>query len=700
MLKYLPFTLTTLLFSCFLTAQTTITWDGGGATTDWQEQENWDGDVVPTAVDVAVFNTNVTVTGTAPAAPVQLILSDGAQVVFDLDLTIGDGTTAGNAVELQTGARFVIENGRTFTLLPESGSNGLNIGSGADNVNVNIKGSAALNITGGNHGINVANATASFIQRGTTSISSPGVHGVRLAAGDFTNLGALIITGAGTNGIDNSATFSNQTSSTTSILIDDAVSNGIKNKAGATFTNQKDITINNTSGVTTDGVSSEGTWTNEASGSIVVNGMEDDGVEAAGGSFANDGSISVTLKATAMSGNGGVVIGTDSEVVTFTNTSNNSIFVDGGSSGGRDIIVAGMGDLNNTGTITLSGGDDGARFFNDGNFTNDLQGTLDLTDGRVNSSGTLTNNGLIISTRGGSGIFSTGTANNNAFFKYDGSNSFANGSGGGDDLGISLNQFSERVLDLDGGNEVDIAEVSYVWTYNGAPIGTSDATGFLTVDCAAIDDDTINVRPEGLDLGSDPIRLRAVCNPALPVELTSLVAVNMPKSIMIKWRTATEIASDYMAVERSSTGGTFVEIGRVSSAGYSEIEQQYELEDTAPLSGTNLYRLRQVDVDGTTVYSEVVAAEFVGNLTESSSELLVFPTVISAGQVLSVDLRHLQFGSIQAFRVVDTNGRSMKTFQLNGGEIGAVSQLPQRSGIYFLVNEDQAGRTSTRFIIR
>lgn len=689
------------LFSLFLvtslSAQTSLVWDGE-IDTDWNNAMNWNPNQVPTAADTAVFNMALTVTGATPGTAKMLRLFTGNTVIFDLDLNIGDGATPGNTVELQSGSRLVLENNRTLTITPEAGSNGIQIGS-TGTTTVNIKGTATLNITGGRHAINMNNPDAEFVMRGTTNIVTPTGVGVRLVSGTFDNRGGLNITGSTSFGIDNTGTFINTASSTTVISIDGAGADAIRNRVGGTFTNEKDITLDNSSGATVDGICTEGDFINTDNGTITISDMGDDGVEI-DGSFDNAGTVNITLKSGAVNSNYGIVVGTAVDAGVLINSSNNSINVDGGDAVGRGILVDDAGSVSNTGTITLTGGDDGGRITTRGIFTNELLATLDLTDGRVNNGGTLTNNGLIVSTRGGSGIFSTGTSNNNAFFSYDGSNTFANGSGTVNEMGISLNQFSARVIDItDGGAVVDIAEVPYTWTYNGVPIGTADATGLLTVDCSLIDNDTINIRPEILDFGSTPIRLRGICAQALPIELTNLEALTMPKSIMIKWQTSVEEANDYMAVERSTDGETFSEIGRVAGAGYSLALNNYELEDELPASGVNYYRLRQVDLDGTANYSEMVSAIFFGETTRVEDQLRVYPTVISRGQSLTADLSNLRDGATHSFRVMDANGRVMENLQLNGGTVSSITISNLSPGIYHFV-ESNGVLSGVRFIVR
>ncbi|WP_020571391.1 autotransporter outer membrane beta-barrel domain-containing protein [Neolewinella persica] len=687
MRKHLLLTFAVLLFSCSLFAQATITWDGGGATTDWNDMLNWDGDVVPTAVDKAVFNTNVTVTGTAPAALVQLQLASGAQVIFDLDLTVGDGTTAGNTIELFSGARLVIENGRSFNLLPEANSNGFQIGSGATGATVNVKGTASMTITGGKHGVNIANATASFVQRGTTMIINSTGNGIRLTDGEFINSGGLMITGAALNGIDNAANFTNFRSSTTVLTITNAVGSGIKNKATGIFINDKEIIITG-GGVTSDGINTEGAFTNMENSDITTSGMDDDGIEVVAGTFDNDGAITTMAKTGATSANNALAITGG----ILTNTSNNSLNADGGDTG-RAIGIAAAGSLLNTGTVTLTGGDDGNRINSGGDVTNDIGGTIDLTDGRINTSGTLTNNGLIISTRGAAGIFNTGTATNNAYFTYGGGN-FASGSGTFDDQGIDLDKGSSWRIDVMNGCSVKLANVPYEYEEGSTSVGTSAADGTLTFDDMTFSAADINIKPVGLSFPTGlKVRLQnATCNPALPIELSALEAVAMPKSIMVKWTTATEIDNDYIAVERSIAGAVFTEIGRVAGYGTRRFAADYELEDAYPVSGTNYYRLRQVDQDGTTTYSHVVSADFAG---ANAGAMKVFPTVVSAGGQLNVDLREMSFAVLV---LADAHGRQVSTYQLEGGVVASLPIPNLQPGMYYLRNSGNA--VTTRFIIQ
>jgi hypothetical protein len=103
---------------------------------------------------------------------------------------------------------------------------------------------------------------------------------------------------------------------------------------------------------------------------------------------------------------------------------------------------------------------------------------------------------------------------------------------------------------------------------------------------------------------------------ALPVRLINFTAtLNADnKSVLIKWTTASELNNAYFLVERSTNGIDFVAIGKITGKGNSTTLQDYSLTDNAPFSGKNYYRLTQVDVEGTSDYSQVVTVNLVQEL--------------------------------------------------------------------------------------
>ncbi len=95
----------------------------------------------------------------------------------------------------------------------------------------------------------------------------------------------------------------------------------------------------------------------------------------------------------------------------------------------------------------------------------------------------------------------------------------------------------------------------------------------------------------------------------LPVELTYFNATIIGGEVFLKWETASEVNHDYFAIEKSTDGSGFYEIGRAMDGEETAIGKEYGYWDL-PDKGLNYYRLRQVDLDGAFEYSDTKVVDF------------------------------------------------------------------------------------------
>lgn len=82
----------------------------------------------------------------------------------------------------------------------------------------------------------------------------------------------------------------------------------------------------------------------------------------------------------------------------------------------------------------------------------------------------------------------------------------------------------------------------------------------------------------------------------LPVVLAAFEGSQQGQHIELRWETVREFNNDFFLLERKGEGEAWQPIGRVSARGSSG--QVYHFTDQQPLYGSNLYRLRQVDLNG------------------------------------------------------------------------------------------------------
>lgn len=172
----------------------------------------------------------------------------------------------------------------------------------------------------------------------------------------------------------------------------------------------------------------------------------------------------------------------------------------------------------------------------------------------------------------------------------------------------------------------------------------------------------------------------------LPVELLSFDAKESDGGALLRWTTASERGNDYFVVERSAQGFEFEELLRVQGDGDSQSMQEYEAVDEAPLPGISYYRLRQVDEDGTSSLSSVVALTWV-----ERRNLILSPNPMESGL-----LRLPEAVVGQPVEIRDAIGRRVLALRSSQRYID-LSNLPSGS---YLVSCGEAGDARTAVLIR
>lgn len=134
--------------------------------------------------------------------------------------------------------------------------------------------------------------------------------------------------------------------------------------------------------------------------------------------------------------------------------------------------------------------------------------------------------------------------------------------------------------------------------------------------------------------GSGAIRLSPSGN--LPIELSSFKGWNNGSYNTIQWTTKSELNNNRFELERSTDGQQFEHITTVMGAGTTSEPQNYFHKDEAPLLGINYYRLRQVDHDGTSSLSNVIAIE----VESTQGEQRFFPNPTTGKLVYQFNATH------------------------------------------------------------
>lgn len=277
---------------------------------------------------------------------------------------------------------------------------------------------------------------------------------------------------------------------------------------------------------------------------------------------------------------------------------------------GTKIFPGGGGGAghNNHGIFRLGGGNGGGIIFI---WANNMNG-----------------NGQLISANGGAG-----------------GQSQADGAGGGGAGGTIImhiaNYSSNPVIRANGGkggNSNDAGNVGYCYGGGGggsggviyftgaAPAGTHTVAGGLAGVESGRDATCLAERPslpgeDGLIVSnytfSRSFNEAGYCQLLLPVDIISFYVQLINKKVLLKWEITNPSSVDHCTIERSADGYQWTGLGIVRA---DEQLNNYSAVDNDPLSGKSYYRIRFVEKDNSTTYSQVRMI-----IQGNTNEFVVYP---------------------------------------------------------------------------
>lgn len=193
--------------------------------------------------------------------------------------------------------------------------------------------------------------------------------------------------------------------------------------------------------------------------------------------------------------------------------------------------------------------------------------------------------------------------------------------------------------------------------------------------------------------GSAVVNVLSIFNIVLPVEFKSFSAIRNHSNVLLKWETASEHNSSGFAIERNNNGSwqqvAFVPSHAVN--GNSDVLLSYQYNDFNDTKGITQYRLRQVDFDSKSKYSEIRAVRGDGQLGKT----IVYPNPSNDGKVNVL----FEDATARDVSVMDMSGHVMKQWKaLKSNTIKIENLLP---GMYMLkiVMPDTGVQTVEKIVV-
>ena len=160
-------------------------------------------------------------------------------------------------------------------------------------------------------------------------------------------------------------------------------------------------------------------------------------------------------------------------------------------------------------------------------------------------------------------------------------------------------------MEMDSITAVFLDPVSSEWTNAGrGTVSGGNATG----EAGSIASDMLGDPPP---IGAVAVTIGTVStNSVLPVELLKFRAETEKEEILLNWVTTAEINLSHFELERSVDGVEFTKVSSKTAVGGETKTTHYTYKDKSPELGTNYYRLRSVDLDGSENLSSVLSIRF------------------------------------------------------------------------------------------
>ena len=180
----------------------------------------------------------------------------------------------------------------------------------------------------------------------------------------------------------------------------------------------------------------------------------------------------------------------------------------------------------------------------------------------------------------------------------------------------------------------------------------------------------------------------------LPVELTIFAGIKSGNDNQLNWTTDQEINSDRFELERSNDGVRFVKITTVNARGNTTTKTNYAYTDKNVSGNIQYYRLKMVDIDGTSAFSRIVVIK--------RDKLGLDITSVSPNPFvdkLSVDISSETNGpaQLQIFNLSGTMVRSTQIKTVKGTNHYDLDKLEGlSSGIYIISIRSSEGISKTK----
>ena len=177
----------------------------------------------------------------------------------------------------------------------------------------------------------------------------------------------------------------------------------------------------------------------------------------------------------------------------------------------------------------------------------------------------------------------------------------------------------------------------------------------------------------------------------LPVTLSEFKAQKEGMTSILTWATTEEVNFEKFEIQHSNEGKNWVILGERQASQSGKSGQSYSFVDMKPSSGSNLYRLKMIDLDGSFAYSKKVTLDF-----GAAEKTFAYPNPLGKSQ--NLEINNGDYRDISSIQILDIAGRKIIESRDISSALTSTSGL--NSGLYVIRMESKGGKVTVQRLIK